>query len=622
MPRNAALWLCCSFVLLCWSAQATRSADAGPDFTRVGTRKFPDAPTVFVEDGQHRIYCAVRGTNGLVALLDGDRWQVRSRGNIGGITRLSDGLIRYTAGKNVIAVPTDPLADRSSGTVAPGSGIFANRLDTLWIEGNARLYPRFAPSCAAPAPPPGLICQPRACDQFGNLWALTRKAGTTTWTGVAMLPDAAPERWQPIEIGKNAGALADLVSDTVGYIWIAGKAGVLRFDPRQPQEGWTTFPRDGALPAGEATALGLSPAGMPVVGLASGALYELDIQPRGKYLVNLITSAALPRAPVRGIFTDAQGRLWVSAGGGIYRRDASAQAWQRHWNTLAALPRNDHDVFAAVVGDKAYLPGGMAAHGFPAVFTNFDRMSVYDAAANRWTLTPPMSVSRCYTGVAALQGRIWVIGGGIDIDGKRRPTDLVEIYDPATGAWAKGPALDKPRTEAVVTAAAGRIYVIGGTSPAGYETSAVSIGPGETTWRPEPPSPLPLFQCAGCTLNDIIYIMVGHNPGLLAYDPARRAWRNDLAPIPLKDGGPRSSQVIGHQGEVWMLGGRETDQPLAAWHYNPATNTWQAGPDLPHETCWGAAADINGRLLLMGGAYYDAPHAVYIFWDTAFEMKQ
>lgn len=66
--------------------------------------------------------------------------------------------------------------------------------------------------------------------------------------------------------------------------------------------------------------------------------------------------------------------------------------------------------------------------------------------------------SRSVAGVAALNGRLYVIGG---FDGRDYLKD-VECYDPQTDTWSQIEPLNRPRSAACVTVMKDRLFVLGG----------------------------------------------------------------------------------------------------------------------------------------------------------------
>jgi Kelch motif/Galactose oxidase, central domain len=81
-------------------------------------------------------------------------------------------------------------------------------------------------------------------------------------------------------------------------------------------------------------------------------------------------------------------------------------------------------------------------------------------------------------------GRI-AVAGGLTPD---QSTDSFDLFDVASGAWSSGPRLPNRYDHSSLAELGGRLYVVGGyTSGLSNPTSAVfSLGPGETTWTPEP----------------------------------------------------------------------------------------------------------------------------------------
>ena len=455
-----------------------------------------------------------------------------------------------------------------------------------------------------------------APDQHGNAWFL--QLDGVARQAVVQPPGALFAVTKAKPTGLRSGNWDSLMADDLGYLWVTGKDGIERFDPRKPDAGWTTFPKG----AGDVTAMRLSPKGLAMVGLSNGQILELDMSSKGEPSTRQFKVQGLPNAPIRAIHTDREGRVWVVAGGGIYRAEAPPDAWQKSWKPLARMPFGNHDIFGAVLDGKLYTAGGIANHGYPAKFTYFSDIFCYDPKEDNWSIPAKMSATRCYAAVAALDGRLWILGGGVDDKGKRVPTDLVEIFDPKTGKVERGPALTSKRMECFAATVGGRLYVIGGVDEKETPLSSVeSIAPGETQWRKEPDAPVPMRQFSGCVLDDRIYVIVG-DKGLYAYDPAQKKWEADLPQMPVT--APRAAITAAHNGEVWVMGGwtpqvaRGTGKVFA---FSPKSKTWREERELPGPLAWAAAGDVDGKLIVAGGAYYSPEHAYYIFEDRAFLLR-
>ena len=451
-------------------------------------------------------------------------------------------------------------------------------------------------------------------DQHVNGWRLARDpqnpktshievrpAGTDTWQ-TPLDPEAAPpDEYQTI------------VADEVGYVWISKPKGVLCLDPRKPKNAWTwTSPQP-------VTALGLSPNGRALAGLANGELYELGRGPKGREISQPYTVRELPAKPIRAIHTDGEGSVWVVVEKAVYRAAPSADAWQRHWRSLARMPVGNHDIFSGQLDGKLFVFGGMGNYGYPAKYTYFNDLFVFDVRVNRWEIVSRLDPPRAYNGCAALAGRIWVIGGRL-FDKEPIPIDRVDIYDPKTGKWEPGPALPTPRSEAVILPVHDRIYVMGGVSGKAESQihDTLSIGPDEKAWRQEPAPPgRALSQSSGGAIDDKIYLVSPQTTNVLCYDTVKRTW--DKAPSLPSDMTLWAAVCGAYKGEFWVMGGN-TDKQLT-FIYSPKNNTWRSGPHLPTPLGWTSAQEVDGRLIITPGGTSTKQLDDFIFTDTVYELR-
>src|SRR5262249_43029448 len=84
---------------------------------------------------------------------------------------------------------------------------------------------------------------------------------------------------------------------------------------------------------------------------------------------------------------------------------------------------------AAVLGGKVHAVGGVGRHG-----RNTPAHEVYDPATNRWTALADVPTARDHLAVAAMDGRLYAVGGRIDGNYSRNLASN-EAYDPATDRW-------------------------------------------------------------------------------------------------------------------------------------------------------------------------------------------
>lgn len=289
------------------------------------------------------------------------------------------------------------------------------------------------------------------------------------------------------------------------------------------------------------------------------------------------------------------------------------------WQVVARMPASNHDITAAVLGGRLYTAGGLTADfGFPARSRSFDEVWELDPSSWSWRVLAKLGQDRIYCATAAFDGAVWVIGGDlVTADGKRTATARVQRVDPARGAVTEGVPLTVARPMPLALESGGRLYVVGGAAGELDKPGKVeSIGPGETAWRPEPDGPAGMNALAGAALGAKLFIVVPKK-GLAVFDTASRRW--DIVTMPVV---PRSCQMTAYRGEIWMMGGVDVKDPRQTLVYDPATGRFRAGPPMPATLSWGAAAVVNGRLLVTGGAgLRSATDHTYVYNDRTFQLR-
>src|SRR5581483_8912190 len=94
------------------------------------------------------------------------------------------------------------------------------------------------------------------------------------------------------------------------------------------------------------------------------------------------------------------------------------------------------------------------------------RLAPSQTMQGSWVDLAPMPEPRQEMGVAALDGRIYAIGG-FRADGTS--ADTVEVYDPATNSWQRAASLPQALNHPAAASVGGRVYVIGGHPDLGPE---------------------------------------------------------------------------------------------------------------------------------------------------------
>lgn len=176
------------------------------------------------------------------------------------------------------------------------------------------------------------------------------------------------------------------------------------------------------------------------------------------------------------------------------------------WIPRAPMPTARSGGGSGVVDGKIYVAGGRPPQG--------NDFAVYDPALDVWTTLPNLPTQRNHLGVGTIDGRIYVAGGRFGGGVGSEMTDVLEIYDPASGTWTSGARMLAPRAGVVSVVANGCLYLIGGegndADPRGIFDRNERYDPGTKNWTSLAPLPTPMHGITGAAvLDNLIYVPGG-----------------------------------------------------------------------------------------------------------------
>jgi len=222
-------------------------------------------------------------------------------------------------------------------------------------------------------------------------------------------------------------------------------------------------------------------------------------------------------------------------------------------------------------------------------------------AAGTWANGPAMPVAQSEVATATHGSRTCVAGGYM----AQRD---VQCLDAATSSWTTLPPLPAGRDHAAAIAFADELLVTGG-----YRGSPEDAVNG---WRYrfagggwEPVAGLPDATASSAAVLDGFAWFADRGGDLVQLHPATmrsRVVRGDRAVA--RD----HSQLVAFQGELWLLGGRTAVGSTFAEVsiFDPASETWRAGPPMPVRRSGFAAAASATHLFVAGGERLGATPAV------------
>ena len=279
------------------------------------------------------------------------------------------------------------------------------------------------------------------------------------------------------------------------------------------------------------------------------------------------------------------------------------------WTMGASAPTKRTEVAAAAVDGKIYVVGGFSKPSFKNAldYAISRAVEVYDPESNTWTTTAPLPEGRHHTGIAVLNGALYVIGGFTkSLFSVWKAVSTVYQYSPDTATWRELPKMPTARGALGVTVYQDRLYAIGGYD--GERNTAVVevFEPQSNTWSSAASMPTPRDHLAVATVGSQIYAIGGrpnlnyrHNMGIVEeYDPETDQWRS-RAKLPTARSGMAAGVI---DGRIYVLGGESGKGTFATNEmYMPEVDQWHAMAPMPTARHGLGAAVVDGRLYVISG---------------------
>jgi N-acetylneuraminic acid mutarotase len=238
-----------------------------------------------------------------------------------------------------------------------------------------------------------------------------------------------------------------------------------------------------------------------------------------------------------------------------------------------------------------------------------------EAGMGAWSKKAPMRHARNELQAAAVNGKIYAIGGGFTETKDGKPTDNItsgytEEYDPGTDSWRERAPMPEGGTHNGIAVLDGKIYIAGGFAGNRHtlpQAALYSYQPATDTWRKLAPLGGPLGSISLTAVDGFIHAFGGRVMGedtTIAthevYDPGTDKWR---AATPM----PSSRDHAGIwvvDGKVHIFGGRTagSDSSMTLHEiYDPKTDKWSTAAPMPSARSSGAFAEYRGLLFFAGG---------------------
>jgi hypothetical protein len=159
------------------------------------------------------------------------------------------------------------------------------------------------------------------------------------------------------------------------------------------------------------------------------------------------------------------------------------------WQRKANMPNPRNHLAGAALDGKIYALGGQ--HRENEGTTAQRQVDVYDPATNKWSRAADLPSAAGHLGIHVLDGKLIVVGGSTNGCGSGCASDQVLSYDPASNSWSPLTALPAKRKTPVLGDIGGRLVVAGGGAPNPVNTTYLSSPLSSTPTEVPTDAPLP-----------------------------------------------------------------------------------------------------------------------------------
>jgi N-acetylneuraminic acid mutarotase len=304
------------------------------------------------------------------------------------------------------------------------------------------------------------------------------------------------------------------------------------------------------------------------------------------------------------------------------------QAQSGVWTKFGDMPERRYGHTVDEINGKVYVIGGAIDEGSEIPTHSL----IYDLFSGEWSQMDLYNNSiRGAHNSCVVDSKLYIVGGN---DGVRTVATM-EMFDPDSGKWISKPSMPTDRGLAACAAIDEKIYVIGGirgslSSPDYSGINKVEVYDTKSdTWTHMADMPTKRWGCSAVAFEGKIYVFGGCTFGsptityntVEVYDSKTNTWTTKLAKMPT----PRyclTSYLL--DSLIYVIGGwyHSSNGPIydKVEVYNPVTDEWKIVKSLPAKLAVLASTAIDGKIYVFGGARTTHPNygtsAIYVFSQT------
>jgi hypothetical protein len=280
------------------------------------------------------------------------------------------------------------------------------------------------------------------------------------------------------------------------------------------------------------------------------------------------------------------------------------------WQKGPASPISRAEALGAVAGGKLYVFGGLHGRGKGYSFPATTRADMYDPATGEWARLHSMPEAFTHTTAMVDGTTIWFVGGYAG-DSPGPGSAHVWKYDTLSDTWSRGVDLPAPRGSGASAILGRMLHYFGGGDENRVDRAdhwALNLDDPDRGWTALAPLPQGRNHLAGAAVAGKIYAVGGQRGDMgngldLAevdvYDPATESW-SPAAPSPR----PRSHvncSILVLNDKILIVGGESPGLESEIIQFDPLTQAWTTFATLPEPRSTAVAGIIGGQLLVATG---------------------
>ena len=335
---------------------------------------------------------------------------------------------------------------------------------------------------------------------------------------------------------------------------------------------------------------------------------------------------------LNAVFTRRQALAGLAATGVIA---ACAPAQERQprpadaaegWFAAPDLPIRVQEIYPAFHDGAIIVAGGLSPDVGAGGIGLSDRVFSWIPGATRWRALPRLPLATHHPNCVSFSGALFAVGGFTARGGGAwSMSDQVRVFDFERNAWRAGPDLPTPYAETVAAVAGPNLHLVTGRRPAGVSNANWSdhadtnahlvLEPGTSVWRTLAPAPTARNSAAGAVLSGRLHVIGGrtvsggNSDAHEAYDRDGDRWER-LAPLPEPESGPRGAGGLAAaelNGRIYVFGGEWFDSLgggvyAQVWAYDPTADAWEEVGRMPTPRHGHGAVTADGVIYTIGGA--------------------